>query len=78
VTGGFVYRGERIPALHGAYVFGDFCDGVVRALATSGRTVSADRSLDIQVPALVSFGQDAAGELYVLSLEGAVHRIVED
>ncbi len=75
VTGGYVYRGEAIPDLRGSYVFGDFCDGVVRALTAEGDTVTVDRSLEVTVPALVSFGEDADGELYALSLEGTVYRI---
>jgi glucose/arabinose dehydrogenase len=75
VTGGYVYRGDDVPDLRGSYVFGDFCDGVVRALTADRNTVTADRSLDVTVPALVSFGEDADGELYALSLEGTVFRI---
>ena len=75
VTGGYVYRGDEIPELSGSYVFGDYCDGVVRALTADGNTVTVDRSLDVTVPALVSFGEDADGELYALSLEGTVFRI---
>lgn len=75
VTGGYVYRGEAIPDLRGSFVFGDFCDGVVRALTAEGDTVTVDRSLEVTVPALVSFGEDADGELYALSLEGTVYRI---
>ena len=77
ITGGHVYRGERIPDLAGAYVYGDFCDGVVRALVVddSGRVVD-QRAFEVQVNALVSFGEDAAGELYALSLEGTVYRLV--
>lgn len=76
VTGGHVYRGDAIPQLRGAYVFGDFCDGVVRALSPQGDGVGDLRAFDVTVPALVAFGRDAAGELYVLSLDGAVHRLV--
>ncbi|HSJ43753.1 MAG TPA: PQQ-dependent sugar dehydrogenase [Euzebyales bacterium] len=75
VTGGYVYRGDAIPELRGSYVFGDFCDGVIRALTADGNTVTADRSLELTVPALVSFGEDADGELYALSLEGTVFKI---
>jgi hypothetical protein len=76
VTGGYVYRGERIPDLAGAYVYGDFCDGVVRAFVVddSGR-VTDQRAFQVQVDALVSFGEDVDGELYALSLEGKVHRL---
>ncbi len=75
VTGGYVYRGERIPALHGAYVYGDFCDGIVRALVYEDGSVVDERAFEVRVPALVSFGEDQDGELYALSLEGTVYRI---
>ncbi len=78
VTGGYVYRGSAVPGLAGAYVFGDFGAGVVRALSVEGGRVVAERSLGVETgPAsLVSFGEDAAGELYVLSLDGPLYRLV--
>lgn len=76
VTGGYVYRGRRIPALVGAYVYSDFCDGVVRALVADGHSVIEDRAFDATVPQIVAFGEDAHGELYTLSHAGTVHRIV--
>jgi glucose/arabinose dehydrogenase len=75
IVGGYVYRGQAIPALRGAYLFGDYCNGVVRALAQQGGAVSAERPLGPQISQLVSFGEDPAGELYVLSLEGGVYRL---
>ncbi len=78
VTGGYVYRGSAIPGLDGAYVFGDYGAGVVRALAVEGGRVTAERSLGVETgPAsLVSFAEDVDGELYALSLEGPVYRLV--
>jgi glucose/arabinose dehydrogenase len=75
VTGGYVYRGTRIPGLTGAYLFGDYCAGRVMGLRQSGgvRTELAD--LGLELPSISSFGEDAAGELYVLSLDGEVARI---
>lgn len=75
ITGGYVYRGDRIAPLRGAYLFGDFCDGVVRGLVVEDGEVTDTRAFDARVPALVSFGEDADGELYVLSLEGTVFRV---
>ena len=78
VTGGYVYRGSAIPDLAGAYVFGDYGAGVVRALTVRGREVTAERPLGVETGAasLVSFAEDADGELYVLSLQGPVYRLV--
>jgi len=75
VTGGYVYRGEAIPDLRGAYVFGDFCQGRVQAIVASEGALYASADLGVQVDSLVSFGQDADGELYVLSLDGGVYRL---
>ena len=77
VTGGYVYRGSAIPGLAGAYVFGDYGAGVVRALRVEGGRVVAERSLGIETgpTSLVSFGEDADGELYALSLGGPVYRL---
>ena len=76
ITGGYVYRGEAIPALYGAYVYGDVCTGEVRALVPHDGRVLADAPLGITVPRLVSFGVDADGELWTLSQEGPVSKIV--
>ncbi len=75
VTGGVVYRGEAIPELAGAYLFTDYCAGQLRALrARDGQTVE-ERTFDAAGGELVSFGEDAAGEVYVLSLNGPIYRV---
>jgi glucose/arabinose dehydrogenase len=75
VTGGFVYRGDAIPAARGRYFYGDYCSGNVWSLALEdGRTSKVTRHR-IQVPALSSFGEDSAGELYLVSIEGKVFRL---
>jgi predicted chitinase len=75
VTGGYVYRGSAIPAMQGVYLFADYCAGLLRALVASDGRVVQDRILTVRSPAITSFGQDAAGELYVLSDEGDVYRV---
>ncbi len=78
VTGGYVYRGAAYPAFSGAYFYGDYCSGRIWALSrdSEGRWQSTpllDAGLSIS-----SFGQDEAGELYVLDLNGgAVYRLVD-
>lgn len=76
ITGGYVYRGEAIPQLRGAYLYGDFCEGRLQALRQEAGGVTEEAALGPQVDSLVSFGQDHAGELYVLSLDGPVYRVV--
>ena len=75
VTGGYVYRGSKIPALRGAYVFADYCAGRLRGFVNSGGRALGHRFLGPQVGSLSSFGQDRDGELYVLSLDGGFYRI---
>ena len=76
VTGGYVYRGAAIPALRGFYLFADFGSGRVWAKKGPGGARSALPGVDGQVSQVSSFGQDSAGELYVVSLAGRVYRIV--
>ena len=75
VIGGHVYRGNQIPNLQGAYVYGDVCDGRIRALARGGGQAPRHRDLGVKMPGLVSFAENQAGELYVISLGGAVFRL---
>jgi glucose/arabinose dehydrogenase len=76
VTGGLVYRGRRIPALRGHYVFADYCSGWIRSFRWDGtRAVERRQWRLAPVPEIASFGEDARGELYVLSLAGTVYRV---
>jgi glucose/arabinose dehydrogenase len=74
VTGGFVYRGDEVPALEGRYVYGDYCSGTIWSIAADGARESV-RKESIQVDGLTSFGEDGRGELYVASSSGTVFRI---
>ena len=80
ITGGYVYRGTRSPELVGRYFYSDFCGSWLRSFAVANGVPSDDRDhADAAGPlaGVSSFGEDAAGELYVLSMfAGTVHRIV--
>jgi glucose/arabinose dehydrogenase len=79
ITGGVVYRGSAIPALQGAYLYGDFCDGRVFTLDLDpAGAVTADVDTGLSVDSLVSFGEGPDGEVYVLSLDGPVSRITPE
>ena len=73
VTGGHVYRGQKIPSMFGFYVFGDYCSGVLRSLVLfGGRWTMATMT---KTSFLVSsFGEDESGELYLVDLAGAIYR----
>ncbi len=84
VTGGFVYRGQALPALKGQYIFADWM-GPVWALTDTGGKQWRRESLSISRPAgywqVYSFGEDQAGELYILAVlldsdKGALFKIV--
>jgi hypothetical protein len=76
ITGGYVYRGAAIPELDGHYLFADWCLGWVRSLRYAAGVVGEVKERFSQVGQVNGFGRDAAGELYVLTWEGAVSRIV--
>jgi glucose/arabinose dehydrogenase len=75
VTGGYVVRDRRVPALYGRYVYGDYCDGRIRVAKLAAGGPVRDRSLGLpRIEGLSSFGEDASGRVYVTSLGGRVYR----
>jgi hypothetical protein len=75
ITGGYVYRGAALPELNGVYFFGDYCSGLIWSLTradaqTWNRTLFMSTGFSIS-----SFGEDEAGELYMLDHTGAVYRL---
>jgi glucose/arabinose dehydrogenase len=81
ITGGFVYRGLDLPELYGAYLYTDYCNGELRALAfdrDAGEVVDDATILAEPLDAPISFGQGTDGELYVLTQTGGLLRIVGD
>jgi glucose/arabinose dehydrogenase len=76
VTGGYVYRGDAIPALRGAYLYSDYCAGWIRAVRVRGGQVVDSADLGISAEGIASFGEAGNGDLYVLSLEGSVFKVV--
>ena len=75
VSGGYVYRGAKIPDLRGAYVFSDYCDSALRALIERGGKLAGQRELGVKGNQITAFGQGQDGELYVLSQGDGVQRI---
>ncbi len=77
ITGGYVYRGSQFPTLGGVYFFGDYCSGEIW-----GMTAGEDGRFSAQVlysspSRIASFGEDAAGELYVVDISGGIYQIRE-
>jgi glucose/arabinose dehydrogenase len=75
VTGGYVYRGSAVPAARGRYFYGDYCSGTIWSLRAVRGKLRGLRREAFRVPGLSSFGEDAAGELYAVSLGGAIYRL---
>ena len=69
VTGGYVYRGTTVKAAVGRYFYGDYCSGNVWSLKVSGGKAVGIRLEPFKVAGLSSFGEDAAGELYAMSVD---------
>jgi uncharacterized repeat protein (TIGR03806 family) len=78
ITGGYVYRGERLKDLQGQYIYGDFDTGRVWGFRyENGKAINL-RELARTTFRIVSWGEDAAGELYFVDfIGGGVHRLVK-
>jgi len=76
VIGGYVYRGLAIPALVGRYVYGDFGNGKIWTLRYDGTAVREQHLLLATGRNISAFGEDEAGELYVVDYGGEVLKIV--
>jgi glucose/arabinose dehydrogenase len=79
ITGGYVYRGKKFPALRGVYLYADFQMGTIWGLRYENGKLTAD---DVIVPAnasrnIPSFAEDSSGELYVISFDGTIYEFAE-
>jgi hypothetical protein len=77
VTGGHVYRGTAIPELAGRYFYSDFCAGFIRSFRLAPNGAAIER-VDWNLPSVgrvLSFGEDANREIYVLTGSGRIYRI---
>jgi len=79
VQGGYVYRGTRVTQLTGYYLYVDYCSGRVGSFKHSGGVATASRDWTAEISpgrGVVSWGEDARGELYLMTYGGTVYRIV--
>ena len=79
ITGGYVVRDPTLEALQGRYIYGDYCSGDLdtAVLTTGGAQDQQDLGLNFEPFGLVSFGEDAAGHLHLVSLNGTVYRLTD-
>jgi uncharacterized repeat protein (TIGR03806 family) len=83
ITGGYVYRGTKVPALAGKYVFGDYVSSRIFAftppsslVAANPRVVLPASSAILNAPQnITSFGQGNDGEIYVVGYGGALYQL---
>ena len=91
IIGGYVYNGDLIDGLQGTYIFGDYISGRIFTLTrdAAGNVTVVDRSEEMgSIPllslsptnfsGLTSFGEDTAGEIYVIGRDGIVYQIVPE
>src|SRR6478735_6446641 len=69
VTGGYVYRGAKVPAAAGRYFYGDYCSGTIWSFKIAGGKATGIRKEPFSVKGLSSFGEDTTGELYLMSVD---------
>jgi hypothetical protein len=77
VIGGYVYRGTRLTSLFGTYLYGDFCRGTVWGLRHDGQTVIEHIVLAKVDAQITSFGEDQAGNVYILSRDDGIYRFAK-
>ena len=78
VIGGMVYRGSAAPQLAGHFLYADYCAGWIKSFTWSNNTIT--NAMQWQTSAhgnITSFGQDSSGEIYILSENGHVYKIVK-
>ena len=76
--GGYVYRGDYVPALKGKYLYGDLCTGGVFTFASANDPSKARVELGYQPIKISSFGEDSIGEVYVVDFQGGTIYRIED
>lgn len=77
ITGGYVYRGMRYPALQGAYLYTDYCSGYLWVLRADGEGWQ-NRVAGRTTLQATSFGEDVHGELYLVDRAGGIYRLLLD
>src|SRR3954447_5265416 len=75
VTGGYVYRGRAVAAAAGRYFYGDYCSGTIWSLRIQNGGAVDGRREPLHIASLTSFGEDAAGELYLATGSGQIYKL---
>jgi hypothetical protein len=76
ITGGYVYRGSALPELAGRYLYSDYCGGFLKSFQATSAGISEQRDWGVgDIGAVVSFGRDGQGELYLIAQSGRIYKI---
>jgi len=80
ITGGYVYRGTALPDIVGTYFYSDYCAGFLRSFKWRGGTITEQHSWPGAQPPgnVTSFGEDMEGELYILTIQGGIYKLVAE
>jgi glucose/arabinose dehydrogenase len=82
ITGGYVYRGKALPELAGTYFYSDFCTAILRGFRIKGGKAVDHHdwkpALDpeFQLAKVSAFGEDQDGELFVVTHEGPIFKLI--
>ena len=84
ITGGYVYRGDKLKGMNGKYIFGDYCTGKIWSINISegngenleNHTTSIMNSIGKKEFYLSSFGQNNDGEIFIVDYNGTIYKLV--
>jgi len=77
ITGGYVYRGTKLPELAGAYIYADYGSGRVWALRHDGIHPPSNRELLHSGFPIASFGMDSRKEIYLCVFDGKIYSLAK-
>jgi glucose/arabinose dehydrogenase len=75
ITGGYVYRGDKNSSCYGVYVCGDYTSKRIFGITLEKGALKTARQIGVMPQRIVSFSEDAAGNLYAVGFEGGIYKI---
>jgi len=79
VTGGYVARGPLLPNYQGRYFFADYCAGQLKSIDPGSPAIATNHASDVSISGPISsFGEDANGDILVVTMSGRVYRLQEE